>query len=102
DERFWVIGKAANAEEALNSVKKMTPHIALVDINMSPVNGFEITKRITELSAATKVIAVSIHDNPAYAKKMMRTGASGYVTKNSPKEELMTAIIEVHKGNKYI
>jgi DNA-binding NarL/FixJ family response regulator len=102
DKQFWVIGRAVDADEALNLVKKMSPRIALVDINMSPVNGFEITRQIREVSTLTKVIAVSMHNNSGYVKKMMRSGASGYVTKNSSKEELMDAIVEVNKGNKYI
>jgi DNA-binding NarL/FixJ family response regulator len=102
DERFWVLGAVNNAEDAYRIVEGMTPRIALVDINMSPVNGFEITKNLKEISANTRVIAVSVHNSISYAKKMMQAGARGYVTKNSSKEELFKAIIEVHKGNKYV
>jgi DNA-binding NarL/FixJ family response regulator len=102
DKRFRVIGEAADATEAYRIVKEKAPRIALVDINMSPVNGFEITRKISRLSAVTKVIGLSLYNNIVYAKKMMQLGAMGYVTKNSSKEELMTAIVKVNKGNKYI
>jgi DNA-binding NarL/FixJ family response regulator len=45
---------------------------------------------------------VSMHSQPAYAKKMLQVGARGYVTKNSSKEEMFTAISEVYRGNKYV
>jgi FixJ family two-component response regulator len=51
---------------------------------------------------AIKVVGMSMHSMPAYARRMIQSGASGYVTKNSSKEELFTALVEVQKGNKYI
>ena len=60
------------------------------------------TEKIRKVSPASKIIGVSMHSQPAYAKKMLQIGARGYVTKNSSKEEMMKAILEVHQGNKYI
>jgi DNA-binding NarL/FixJ family response regulator len=54
------------------------------------------------VSPASRIIGISMHSQPAYAKKMLQIGARGYVTKNSSKEEMITAIMEVHNGNKYI
>ena len=73
-----------------------------MDINMTPISGFEATEKIRKVSPGSKVIGVSMHSQPAYAKKMLQIGARGYVTKNSSKEEMITAILEVHAGNKYI
>lgn len=73
-----------------------------MDVNMSPVNGFDATKQIQKISPESKVIAVSMHTMPAYAKRMLQLGAMGYVTKNSSKEEMIAAIIEVSEGKKYI
>jgi len=69
---------------------------------MSPLNGFDILKMIRKLSPGSKVIAVSMHSQPAYAKKMLRLGARGYVTKNSPRKEMLEAIQQVYGGNVYI
>lgn len=102
DNRFRVIGATADAEEAYRMIKEQSPRIVLLDINMIPVNGFEITSKIAVLSAVTKVIGLSVHASPNHAKKMIVAGAKGYVTKNSSSEELMSAILEVDKGNKYI
>jgi DNA-binding NarL/FixJ family response regulator len=102
DPRFTVIGETSNGEDAIEIVKKLNPDIVLMDVNMSPLNGFDATKQITKYSPASKVIAVSMHAMPAYAKRMMQLGAMGYVTKNSSKDEMINAIIEVSKGKKYI
>jgi DNA-binding NarL/FixJ family response regulator len=74
----------------------------LMDVNMSPVNGFDATKQIRKFSPGSKVIGVSMHSMPAYAKRMLQLGAMGYVTKNSSKDEMITAIMEVNGGRKYI
>jgi len=102
DPRFHVIGETDNGTDAIMIAKTQKPQIVLMDINMTPVNGLEATKEIHKFSPETAVIAVSMHSMPVYAKKMMQMGAMGYVTKNSPHHELITAIIEVSNGNKYI
>lgn len=102
DDRFRVIGETSNAEEAIGIAKSKAPKIVLMDINMSPVNGFETTKLVRKFSPGSKIIAISMHSMPVYARKMFQMGAMGYVTKNSSKDELLTAILEVYKGRKYI
>ena len=102
DPRFSVIGETSNGEEAVKIVKTLRPDIVLMDVNMVPVNGFEATGLIAKNSPESKVIAVSMHTMPAYAKRMMQLGAMGYVTKNSSKDEMIKAIIEVSNGKKYI
>ncbi|WP_315819540.1 response regulator transcription factor [Paraflavitalea speifideaquila] len=73
-----------------------------MDINIAPISGFEATEKIRKLSPGSKVIGISMHSQPAYAKKMLQIGARGYVTKNSSKDEMIEAILSVHSGNKYI
>jgi DNA-binding NarL/FixJ family response regulator len=102
DNRFQVIAECGDSEQAVEAAKIKRPHIVLMDINMLPISGFEATERIRKVSPASKIIGVSMHSQPAYAKKMLQIGAKGYVTKNSSKEEMMKAIMEVHQGNKYI
>ena len=102
DSRFKVIGETSSGEEAIEIVKTLKPDIVLMDVNMAPVNGFDATKQITTFSPGSKVIAVSMHTMPAYAKRMMQLGAMGYVTKNSSKDEMIKAIVEVSNGRKYV
>ncbi len=102
DERFQVIAECGDSEQAVEMAKQKRPHIVLMDINMTPISGFEATEKIRKVAPASRVIGVSMHSQPAYAKKMLQIGARGYVTKNSSKEEMIKAILEVHSGNKYI
>lgn len=102
DIRFQVIGETSNADEAVEIARDKKPEIVLMDINMSPVNGFEATKLVRKYSPGSKIIGISMHSMPAYARRMLQIGAMGYVTKNSSKDELLSAIIEVHNGKKYI
>lgn len=102
DPRFSVIGETGSGEVAIEIAKTLRPDIVLMDVNMSPVHGFDSTRQIIRYSPASKVIAVSMHTMPAYAKRMMQLGAMGYVTKNSSKEEMIKAILEVSSGGKYI
>ena len=69
---------------------------------MTPLNGFDATKQIQKYLLILKIIGVSMHSMPAYAKRMLQLGAMGYVTKNSSKQEMINAIVEVNNGKKYI
>ena len=89
-------------EEAMLAIKAHRPDVVLMDINMSPVSGFEATEQLLREFPETKVIGFSMYAQPAYARRMMQTGAMGYVTKNSPMEELVRAVREVAAGKKYI
>lgn len=102
NENFEVIAEAGDGERAIEIARDKRPQIVLLDINMAPINGFDVLKSIRKLSPGSKVIAVSMHSQPAYAKKMLRLGAKGYVTKNSPRQEMIDAMMEVNRGNVYI
>lgn len=102
DSRFEVIGSCSNSEDAVKMSEKLHPDIVLMDINMLPFSGIEATRQIKEKSPETRIIGVTMHSQPAYAKKMLQLGASGYVTKNSSKEEMVKAILEVSQGKKFI
>jgi DNA-binding NarL/FixJ family response regulator len=102
DPRFQVIAESGNGNDAVEMAKEQKPKIVLMDINMSPLNGFEATKLFRKFSPGSKIIGMSMHSMPAYAKRMLQMGAMGYVTKNSSKEELLTAITEVSDGRKYV
>ncbi len=102
NDNFEVIAEVGDGQRAVDIARDKRPNIILLDINMTPLNGFDVLKLIRKQSPGSKVIAVSMHSQPAYAKKMLRLGAKGYVTKNSPRQEMLDAIMEVHQGNAYI
>lgn len=102
NENFEVVAEVGDGQRAIDIARDKRPAIILLDINMAPLNGFDVLKMIRKLSPGSKVIAVSMHSQPAYAKKMLRLGARGYVTKNSPRQEMLDAIMDVHNGNVYV
>jgi DNA-binding NarL/FixJ family response regulator len=102
NENFEVIAEVGDGQKAIDIARDKRPNIVLLDINMTPLNGFDVLKMVRKQSPGSKVIAVSMHSQPAYAKKMLRMGAKGYVTKNSPRQEMLDAIMEVNNGNTYI
>lgn len=102
DPRFQVIGETSDGNDAVKLAKIRKPQIILMDVNMTPVNGFDATEKIRKTSPESKVIGISMYCMPAYAKRMMQLGAMGYVTKNSSKDEMFEAIVEVNNGKKYV
>jgi len=99
---YEVIASCGDSQEAIEIARMEKPAIVLMDINMTPVSGMEATKQIKQFSPLSKVIGMTVHSDPAYAKKMLKMGASGYVTKNSPKDEMFKAMAKVMNGEMYI
>jgi len=102
NENFEVVAECGNGERAIELARDKRPDVVLLDINMSPMSGFDVLKQIRKFSPGSKIIGVSMHSQPAYAKKMLRLGAKGYVTKNSPRSEMMEAITEVSNNRVYV
>lgn len=100
--RFRVVGDCDNAQSAVELAKEHLPDIMLIDINMSPLNGFTVTKRILQATPSVKIIGLSVNDQPGYAVKMRELGAKGYLTKTSSLEEINHGILEVYRGKSYI
>jgi DNA-binding NarL/FixJ family response regulator len=101
-ENFEVLGQTGNAETVIDLAIEKRPDIVLLDINMSPVNGFDMIKLIRKHSPLTRIIGLSMHSQPAFVKKMFRLGAKGYITKNSGATEMTKAIMEVYNGNHFV
>lgn len=97
-----VIKECSSGTEAIYEATASNPHIILMDINMTPVNGFEATRKILKTAPHIKIIGVSINNQPSYARNIIQLGAKGYVTKNSSREEMVKAIHEVMNDRIYI
>ena len=97
-----LVGEAESGEEAISLAKQLNPDVVLIDINMSPVNGFEATRKILKQNPLAKIIGLSVHKQPSYAKNILQLGAKGYVTKSSPHKEIILAIQKVSEGKEYI
>jgi two-component system response regulator DegU len=96
-----IIGEASNGEEALLKNRELKPDIIIADITMPEMNGIEMTRMITKEDSKTKVLMVSMHDNEDYINQALEVGASGFLLKDSSKEELITAIKAVENGETY-
>lgn len=102
EERIEVVAECSSGIEAIECAGKDKPDIILMDVNMHPVNGFEATRKICLAHPSIGIIGMSINNQPTYARNIMQLGARGYVTKNSPSEEMIKAIIIVYEGGTYI
>jgi two-component system invasion response regulator UvrY len=97
-----VIAQCANGQEAIEAARQLQPDVMLMDIHMNPVNGIEATRAIRGFAPGIKIIGVSVQAERSYVNEMLRNGANGYVTKNSPSAEMVTAIDEVLAGKTYL
>ncbi len=97
-----LIGEAENGEDLLEQLKTNKPEVILMDINMPKLTGIEATKKIRQLYPDIKILALTMFDDTLYVSEMIKAGASGYLLKNAGKAELITAIITVNKGERYV
>ena len=93
-----VVGVASDAPEALRKIKKLSPDVIVLDVNLPSMNGWDLAGLLHRLVPKSKILAFSIHSSEEYVVKMARSGARGYVTKDQPTSELLEAIKRVFKG----
>jgi DNA-binding NarL/FixJ family response regulator len=99
---YEITGECGGMDEAVEMIKIKKPDLVLIDINLEQGSGLDAVPLIRKFSPGTKIIAVSMHNQPAYVKKMMQMGAKAYVTKNSSYEEMFKALDIVMKGGVYV
>lgn len=102
DKRFNVIGECETAEQAIDVAQQALPDILLMDINFKGMNGILATQTIHKKCPGIKILGISVHNQPDYAKRMIKNGASGYITKNASSEEMFHAMMEIKRGNTYV
>src|SRR5580700_4243371 len=97
-----VTGEAGNAADAVNVARQTRPDVVLMDIGMAGMSSFEATRQIRKDRPDTRVVFLSMYDDEEYLAEGMEIGASGYILKDSPADQLVTAIREVHRGGSYL
>jgi two-component system invasion response regulator UvrY len=97
-----VVAVTGDSEQSVEMVRNKRPDIILLDINMESVNGFDLVSLFRRNSPLSKVIALSTNVQPVFVKKVIRLGARGYLTKNSPVSEMIQAINDVSSGSNYL
>lgn len=99
---FEVIGEGENFHDAMDLVNNTDAEIMLLDISLPGKNGIEILADVKRLKPELPILILSMHPEEQFATRTLRSGASGYLTKESAPEELITALKKVHQGGKYI
>lgn len=96
-----VVGTASNGRELLEVLSQTNPDVALVDLSMPIMDGVSVMQKAKKDFPGVKFIALTMHDEGAYIVRSVRSGAQGYLLKNTEKEELKNAIHTVYHGGKY-
>jgi DNA-binding NarL/FixJ family response regulator len=98
DSELAVIGEAENGQEAITLVETLQPDVVIMDIRMPVMDGVEGTKVICERFPQVKVLVLTTFDDRDYVTQALQAGASGYLLKDTPFDELTLAIRLVHRG----
>ncbi len=102
DPEFVVVGEAANGIEALELVKRRKPKVLIVDLMMPGLDGLETTRRVSRLKLDTRVVILTMYGDEAYLLDALRSGAAGYLVKESCGADLFQAIRDVVAGRRYL
>lgn len=97
-----VVGLAEHGGEALRMVEQFAPHLVLMDLKMPTMNGVEATRQICSRYPATHVLVLTTYDDDQWLFDALRAGASGYVLKDTPRDDLLTAIRGTLEGKTFV
>jgi DNA-binding NarL/FixJ family response regulator len=97
-----VIGEAGTGLEALQLVPQLQPNVVVADVMMPEMNGLELTRQLQTLAPQVRVILLSMHSNEAYVLEALRSGAAGYVLKDSNASDLIQAVRKVAAGGRHL
>ena len=96
-----VVGEAGDGDEALALVRALEPDVVVLDVNMPGRTGLDVAGELRDEGTATRVLMLSMHDDPEYVLQAVRAGADGYVLKDVAPAELRDAVRAVHEGREY-
>jgi two-component system response regulator NreC len=97
-----VVSEAPDGEQAVQAARETLPDVALMDLTMPKIGGMEALQEIVRNCPETRVLVLTMHDDPAYLRSVLTAGASGYVLKRSVDAELLAAIRAVHRGGTFV
>jgi DNA-binding NarL/FixJ family response regulator len=102
EEGVKVIGEASNGEDAVRLTRELAPNVVLMDVKMPGIGGLEATRKILRGNAEVRIIAVTACAEEPFPSRVLQAGASGYLTKGAGIDEMVTAIRQVHHGQRYL
>jgi DNA-binding NarL/FixJ family response regulator len=94
-----IAGEGADGAEALNLVRRLRPDVVIMDIRMPHVDGLEATRRIVAVEPATRILVLTTFDLDEYVFEALRAGASGFLLKDAPAEDIVHAVRTVARGD---
>jgi DNA-binding NarL/FixJ family response regulator len=97
-EGIEVAGEAANGREAVLLAKELQPDVVLMDVRMPELDGIEATRRLRQAGVDARVLVLTTFDLDEYVYAALRAGASGFLLKDAPREQLVTAVRTVARG----
>jgi two-component system invasion response regulator UvrY len=97
-----VLGEAESGEEAVRRFADLKPDVVVMDISMPGIGGLEAIERILAKQPGMRILVLSAHEDAMHARRVLKAGAAGYLTKRSAAEELIHAIGLVHQGKTYL
>jgi two-component system, NarL family, response regulator NreC len=97
-----IVGEAGDGFETIKLAEQLQPDILVLDLMMAGINGLEVTRQLSKKNNKVGIVILSMHSNEAYVLEALRSGAKAYILKESPPEELVHAIHEVHAGRRYL
>ena len=100
--RCELVGTVEDGRALVEAAERLRPDVILLDISMPLLNGLEAARRIRTLVPESKLLFLTMHADPTYAKEAFRAGASGYLLKRSAASELTDAIAVVLSGRRYV
>jgi DNA-binding NarL/FixJ family response regulator len=97
-----VCGEASNLAAAIQLIEKSKPDLALLDISLGDESGIDLLKHFTRHKTETRILVLSMHDDPTYLKRCLELNAKGFVLKSEGGKELLSALEHVMAGEVYI
>jgi DNA-binding NarL/FixJ family response regulator len=98
EDDMTVVGEASDGQECLRLVAETQPDVVLMDVRMPVLDGIEATRRLNEAGSASRVLMLTTFDLDEYVYDAMRAGASGFLLKDAPREQLVSAVRVVARG----
>jgi DNA-binding NarL/FixJ family response regulator len=102
DDRFEVMGEAADGASAAAAIKSLQPDLVIIGVSLPDMNGAQLIRRVKSMLPAARVLALTVHDEGGYLRSVLDAGAAGYVLKRSAASELLRAIEVVAEGGTYL
>jgi len=97
-----IVAEAADGIEAVEKARRIKPDVVILDLTMPRLSGFEALRQIRAECPDTRVLILTMHDDPAYGRSLLAAGALGYVTKKAADRELLLAIRTVREGRMFV